>query len=112
MKAAEIKKKQDAGDPFIVEDNSSRVLLMSDAATTIIGNRVPEWKDIPLEDRAQTPTVLDAISILMVNHDKQQGFKSVWTLTQQLTRIRQDLHDYGHGKFNVKKFRNFWTVSV
>ena len=111
LKAAEIKKKQDAGVPFIVEDNSSRVILMSDAATESIGPRVPEWSQISLEDRAQTPTVCDAISILMVNHDRQQGFKSEWTLTQQLTRIRQDLHDYGHGKFNVKKFRNFWTVS-
>jgi hypothetical protein len=33
----------------------------------------------------------------MVNHDKQQGFKSEWTLTQQLTRIRQDIKDHGKG---------------
>ncbi len=75
---------------------------MGDAATVSIGNRVPEWLQISLEERALTPTVSDAISILMVNHDKHQGFKSPWTLTQQLTRIRQDLAD--HGKGSRKEF--------
>ena len=98
-----MKKKLDAGEEVLSSgDNSFRVLLMSDAATVSIGNRVPEWLQISLEERALTPTVRDAVSILMVNHDRQQSFKSEWTLSQQLTRIRQDLAD--HGKGSRKQF--------
>jgi hypothetical protein len=70
---------------------------MTDAATKFIGDRVPEWKDLNLEERAQTPTVLDAVSVLMVNHDKQQSFKSEWTLQQKLSRMRQDIADHDKG---------------
>ena len=122
-----MKKKLDAGEEVLSSgDNSFRVLLMSDAATLEIGNRVPEWVQISLEERALTPTVSDAVSILMVNHDKQQGFKSEWTLTQQLTRIRQDLADYGKGsrkRFNLmsknsgifgqcQKIPEFFDISI
>ena len=90
-------KKMNAGETVFVDDNTCRALLMTEGATSAIGSRVPEWLTISLEDRALTPTVMDAVSILMVNHDKQQGFKSEWTLTQQLTRIRQDIKDHGKG---------------